>query len=157
MACYQHAWIFSRDPSTKNGAVIFPKFPHSYFAAGVNAFPDGVAQHPDRYADRDLKMKYTVHAEVNAVATAAKCRVPTGGAWMYCPWAACPACAGAIIQSGIAGLTVHRQAHERTPARWKIDIDIAIGMFRERGIVYEEFDGGIGDCKSLINGEEWKP
>lgn len=157
MGCYQHSWIFSRDPSTKNGAILFPQHPHHHFAAGVNAFPEGVATNPDRYSNRTLKMIYTAHAEESAILTAARMRVPTLGAWMYCPWAPCTMCARLIIQSGIAGLTTHKQAHDRTPERWQEDLDRAFGMLREAGVIYQQFDGTIGECKSLIDGEVWEP
>lgn len=44
------------------------------------------------------------HAELNAIAWAARVGVETGGAYLYCTYSPCPSCAQAIINAGIVAV-----------------------------------------------------
>ena len=68
---------------------------------GYNGFPRGVTDLPERLADRPTKLLLSVHAEANAVATAARSGVPLAGCTAYITHPPCAACAASLIQSGI--------------------------------------------------------
>ena len=61
---------WSKDPSTKVGAIAV--LDGSVLAQGYNGFPKGVNDDPAKYADRETKYKYTVHAEMNCIFNAAQ-------------------------------------------------------------------------------------
>ena len=88
---------FSKDPSTKVGAVI-TRPDRTVAGIGYNGLPRGVAD-DERLLDRDLKYEMTVHAELNAILN---CREPLAGYTLYVwPLPPCSRCAAAIIQAGI--------------------------------------------------------
>lgn len=89
----------SKDPSTKVGCVIVgpDNEPRSF---GWNGFPRGVEDKPERM-ERPIKYDWTVHAEANAIANAARVGIPLKGARLYCTHFCCKDCAGLVIQAGI--------------------------------------------------------
>ena len=62
---------WSKDPSTKVGCVIIDDYgrPVSF---GYNGFAKGVDDSQERLLDRDTKLRYTLHAENNAILSASK-------------------------------------------------------------------------------------
>lgn len=153
---YRYAWEYSEDPNTKNGAVFVAANGNSN-RLGANRFPDGVDVREDRLSNRIIKLMYIEHAERDAIYRAVSYGIPTVGGTLYSPWSACPDCAKAIIGVGIKTVVRHKQCCERTPERWKQPIEIADQMFKEAGVEVIEYDGKIGDCESIINGERWEP
>ncbi len=119
-----HVATASKDPSTKVGAVIADDN-RVIRGVGYNGFPRGVADNPDRYADRATKYKYVVHAEANAILNSTGAR----GCTLYCTLHPCSACASLIIQAGIK-LVVCRP----TIARWADDAAFTLAMLAEAGI-----------------------
>ncbi len=89
---------WSKDPSTKVGAVLVDAR-RRIIGTGYNGFPRGVSDTADRYQDRPTKHAMVVHAEVNAILTAAGSAL---GATLYCSHAPCGECAKVIIQSGVS-------------------------------------------------------
>lgn len=63
------AGIWSKDPSTRVGAVAVGETPNQV-AFGYNGFPPGVPDTEARLNDRTAKYSLTLHAEVNALANA---------------------------------------------------------------------------------------
>jgi dCMP deaminase len=57
---------WSRDPSTKVGAVIV-RPDKTIASVGYNGFPRQMRDTPERYADREEKYSRIIHAEVNAL------------------------------------------------------------------------------------------
>lgn len=94
----RHISQWSKDPSTKTGAVIVD-LERRIVGLGYNGFPRGIEDTEERYADRALKYKLVVHAEANAILNA---RVDLTDMAMYTTLAPCPDCAKLIIQSGIS-------------------------------------------------------
>lgn len=114
----KHVSTWSKDPSTKVGAVIVDPVTKSIVGLGYNGFPRGVNDDEERYAERELKYKYVVHAELNAILNSNKsvrgCEIyvyPTLG---IPP--ACPECAKAIVQAGI--VAVHGFVPKKLEERW---------------------------------------
>lgn len=57
---------WSKDPSTKVGAVIFNPRLHTILGSGYNGPPHGFDD-GEWQSDRDLKLSVTIHAEINAI------------------------------------------------------------------------------------------
>lgn len=91
----------SKDPSTKNGAVVVND-KKIVVGLGYNGFPRGVddAQLPWAREGEfcDTKYAYVVHAEENAIYNS---NAQTDGCVLYCTLFPCNECAKTIIQSGI--------------------------------------------------------
>ena len=64
-----HVGQWSKDPSTKVGAVIVDA-QRRVLGIGYNGFPRGVDDSPGRYHDRPTKLDMVVHAETNAIMNA---------------------------------------------------------------------------------------
>jgi len=125
----------SKDPSTKHGAVIVSP-DNSVIATGYNGLPKGIADTPERLNNRELKYRMVIHAEKNAIYTAAR---NLTGHTMFVTGAPCGPCAAAICQVGIVKvICIKPDAHYL--ARWEIDREIAMEMFDEKGIIYIEHD-----------------
>ena len=89
----------SKDPSTKVGCVIVgpDNEPRSF---GWNGFARGVEDLPERM-QRPQKYDWTIHAEANAVANAARVGIPLKGCKAYVTHFPCKSCADMLIQSGV--------------------------------------------------------
>lgn len=117
----------SKDPSTKVGAVIVS--PQNEIASmGYNGFPKGVDDSQERYADRETKYQYVVHAEENAVVFS---KGQTLGSTIYIwPLFPCSNCAKLIIQSGIKRVV----SPSITEGRWNESHKVACIMFDEADV-----------------------
>jgi dCMP deaminase len=128
----KHVASWSRDPSTKVGAVIV-RPDKTIASVGFNGFARGVKDTPERYEDRQEKYPRIIHAEINAILN---CRErPVGYTIFVHPLAPCAQCAGAIIQSGIIHVVAFTPRNERSEA-WQQQMDIAAEMFEEAGVDY---------------------
>jgi len=145
---YRHAFHNATDPSTQNGAIIISTDGRGSY--GANHFPKNVVESTERWK-RPLKYQFVEHAERNAIYAAAKEGIPTEGATMYCPWAACTDCMRGIIQCGIKKLVTHHNPLADTrfgqPVSdlWKESIKIALEMLRESGVELVYYDDKLFD------------
>ncbi len=90
---------WSKDPSTKVGAVIVDPF-ERIVSVGFNGLPRHVQDYPDRLQDRAQKYEMVVHGDINAILFARRDLV---GCTMYThPCLPCSRCAAVIAQSGIS-------------------------------------------------------
>lgn len=138
---YQYAAVWSDDPDTQNGAVIVPV--NGGVVSGANRLPFGVSETPERLL-RPQKYLWMEHAERDAIYAAAAAGVCTQGAKLYCPWFACPDCARAIIQAGIAEVIGHERPFSLTPARWVEPIETARQMLDEADVKMTVIGGDTG-------------
>jgi dCMP deaminase len=92
-----HVAQWSKDPSTKTGAVIVDE-QKRVISVGYNGFPRGIDDHKDNYADRETKLKLICHADRNALDNA-PCDVR--GMTLYITHPPCVECQKSIIQKGI--------------------------------------------------------
>ncbi len=94
----------SKDPSTKVGCVIVgpDNEPRSF---GWNGFSRGVRDLPERMVRPD-KYDWTIHAEANSVANAARAGIALRGCKAYVTHFPCSSCADMLIQSGISCVVV---------------------------------------------------
>ncbi len=80
-------------------------------ATGYNGVLPGMA--PSTGLDDDGKT-HTIHAEMNAIAFAAKNGIKLEGSTIYCTLSPCEKCAEAIIQSGINSVFYSESYRDRT-------------------------------------------
>jgi len=130
LACHVAEW--SKDPSTKVGAVIVGSNTRQ-LAVGYNGFPPLVRDIPERYRDKPTKYKYTQHAERNALDNAQfSCEDGTMVTTMF----PCIECAKSIISKGIK-CVVTPPIPEPLPNgewSWRDDCPLSLEMFDEAGV-----------------------
>lgn len=109
-------------------------------------------------ATRVLKYPRVIHAEVDAIAFAARRGRPTDGLTMICPWAACLRCVGPILEAGIKKLVVHKQRFYCPYGAWNEEIDAAHAWLSDAGVELIAYDGAIPLAPPvLVNYQEWQP
>jgi dCMP deaminase len=124
----QHIARWSKDPSTKTGAVIVDP-QNRVISLGFNGLPQGIHDTHQRLSNRELKYRMIVHCERNAILFAQR---SLEGCTLYTwPFMSCADCAAVVIQSGIrrcvAPLSVPNE-------RWAESFSLAESMFNEVGI-----------------------
>lgn len=127
---------WSKDPSTKVGAIIV-RSDKTVAALGYNGFARGMADHAALYEDREKKLARVVHAEENAILSAAE---RLHGHTLYCTLLPCSHCALLIVQSGIKCVVAPTpsEAHE---ARWGAAFDLTRSILREANVTNMHEDG----------------
>lgn len=123
---------WSKDPSTRVGAVVVDSL-RRVLATGYNGFPRGVADTPERYADREIKLSLVVHAEANCVLNAV---APLDGATMYVLKFPCSSCAKLIAQAGVKRVVYESDPH----GDWAREEHTTRTLFREAGILLEKLE-----------------
>lgn len=124
----------SKDPSTKVGAVIVGPA-NEIRATGYNGFPRGTNDSEERLDNREVKYKWIVHAEMNAILAAARTGISLEGCTLFCYWYPCHECAKAIIQTGITRVIVSGEfMKNRGITGWEESFELAKQMFKEAGI-----------------------
>jgi len=122
---------FSKDPSTKVGAIIYNPSRNSIITTGYNGFPRGTLDTPALYEDRTQKYPRVVHAEANAIVEAASQGVSTCLATLAITHPPCSDCAGLIIQAGIKNIIYEHTGDDMK----RLNGVQAMQMFMEAGIV----------------------
>ena len=80
----------------------------------------------------------TVHAEQNAVITAALHGISTAGSTAYVTFSPCSRCAAVLINAGISTVVV--SAADVIPDRWLENFRLAAELLNEAGIGHEIID-----------------
>ena len=125
----EHVSKWSKDPSTKVGAVIVDS-QRRIVSTGYNGFPVGVMDSYDRLTDRDNKYEMIIHAEANAILFAHQ---RMNGMTLYTtPFQPCSRCASLIIQSGISRVISYEI--EESKNRWVDSFKLAKELFDEAGV-----------------------
>lgn len=126
----EHVSGWSKDPSTKVGAVIVDG-DNRIVSCGYNGFPTKISDDPADYLDRDTKLKKVVHAEANAILFSQRslkdCAIYL---WPFMP---CSNCAGQIIQSGITRVV----APVNSNPKWLESFKLTESMFDEAGVILD--------------------
>ena len=119
--------LWSKDPSTKVGAVIVGDN-GQVISQGYNGFPRGFDDSEERYADKPTKYMFVIHAEANAIYNALYNTCPVSGATIYVHGLpCCQECAKAIVQSGIKRVVFD----SKPSARWYESCENALKIFEE--------------------------
>jgi len=127
---------WSKDPSTKVGAVIVDDRTKRIVSTGFNGFPQGVEDTTARLENREIKYEMVVHAEQNALVFAGP--QAQGCSLFVNPLPPCARCAVIIIQAGIARVVCPRPDLSHEP--WATQSRIAEEMFNEAGVKVEYVD-----------------
>ena len=131
----QEVASWSKDPGTQVGAVLV--LDRRIIATGYNGFPQGIEDHLTRYENREMKLAYTVHAEVNAILNAAKNGSQTNGSTLYVTFAPCVRCCTSVIQAGVKRVVC--PTVESAPERWQSDFRSGQKLLWEAQIKVETF------------------
>lgn len=126
----------SKDRSTKVGAIALDD-DCVIKGSGYNGFPRGVNDDVDERHARPAKYDWTVHAEMNVIAQAAR-PVLQGTTLILTSLHPCPTCAGMIVQAGIRRVITPRTELVKRVEEGRVDWDekarIAMQMFAEAGV-----------------------
>jgi dCMP deaminase len=124
---------WSRDPSTKIGAVIVND-ERRILATGYNGFPRGIEDTEERLNDREQKYPLIVHGEMNALLGALYSGVSVKDATLYV-WGlpVCAECTKNVIQSGIKRVVITYPEH--APEKWQTQWNnMSKPMYEEAGV-----------------------
>jgi len=127
---------WSKDPSTKVGCVLVRD--KKVLSTGYNGLPKNLSDDLNVLNDRKTKYEITVHAEVNAVTTAALHGISTEGATAYVTFNPCSRCAAVLINAGIS--TVFSHGGSEIPTRWLDNFILASRILAEAGVDYHTID-----------------
>ena len=126
----KHISDWSKDPSTKVGAVIFDS-DKRIISVVYNGFPKNISDDPEKYLNREVKYQMVVHAEINAILFAQRnlkdCSIAT---W---PFISCSNCTSAIIQTGIKKI-VSPKLPENLISRWGKSCEISLEMYKQADV-----------------------
>lgn len=122
-----HVSKWSKDPSTKVGAVIVDS-DKRVISMGYNGFPAKIIDSPEDYLDRDTKLKKVVHAESNAIVFSQR-SLKDCTLYVY-PFMPCSNCAGQVIQSGITRVV----SPVNNNPKWLESFKLTESMFEEAGV-----------------------
>jgi len=145
----------SPDPSSQNGAVVVSE--QTIIASSWNRFPPRVKVTPERLADRDMRLRLTVHAEQAAITTMATLTVSSKRTTLVCPWAACEDCAKMIADAHIPWLIVHKERMMLTHAQWGESILSAFETLTESGVRIAYVEGFLNASPIRVAGQLWTP
>ena len=127
-----HVADWSKDPSTKVGAVITRG--RHVIGMGYNGFPKGTIDDEEIYLDRPVKYRRVVHAEVNALIQAGKVVSSiTDPLTMYSTLCPCSTCTGIAINSGIRSFVTMKPTDDEMN-RWGDSFLESISMIQEAEI-----------------------
>lgn len=131
MGLAQNISEWSKDPGTKIGAIIVNQ-KGQILAQGYNGFPRKIKDLEKRLKNRELKLKYTVHAEMNAIYNSSFTGVSLCNSTLYVyGLPVCHECAKGIIQVGVSTVVIKKGI---TSLNWKESCDLALEMFKEANV-----------------------
>lgn len=123
---------WSKDRTQVGAVIVDPQ--RRIVSVGYNGMAQGVKDNPERYENRDVKLRMIIHAEMNCITFAghslAGCTLYT---WPFMP---CARCAALIVQHGIKRV-VAPQASAELQQRWAEDLALTQEMFEEAGVSLE--------------------
>lgn len=129
----------SKLPGTHVGAAVFGE-DFEPLSSGWNGAPRGCRADEDgRSIEREERLLWTVHAEANAIANAARSGHRLKGATMLCTLMPCLPCASLIVQAGIKRIICPEPTGDIV-VRWGEHFARTRMLFRECGVECIEFD-----------------
>lgn len=134
------AELFSKDTSTKVGALFIYPDTMQILSMGYNGMPRGVDEKDSSRWTRPNKYKFVEHAERNAMYNSAQSGTSLRDAICVSSLFPCADCARGIIQSGckmVISLHFADSVDEKDPdriKRWHPDWKVSLEMLKESGI-----------------------
>lgn len=128
----KHISQWSKDPGHKCGCVITDGA-KELMSMGYNGLPEGMSDDEEKLLDREHKLKFTIHAEDNALR-----RIPrnlAGGTLFVYPFFPCEECATLILNSGRINKVV---TTDYVPERWRESVARAEHLLANYGITIEK-------------------
>jgi dCMP deaminase len=123
--------LFSKDESTKVGALFIMPQTYEILTLGYNGMPRGINEKDEERWARPTKYDFTEHAERNAIFNAARTGTSLLGSICVVTLFPCCDCARGIIQSGAKMvvtldpfLTADQEALDRWGSKWKRSIEM---------------------------------
>jgi len=150
----------SADPSTQTGAVLVCRRLDEE-PIGANGWNHVPFEHTaEQLQDRDWKMANTLHAERAAIFLAVRLNFSVRNGILYAPWAACCGCAQAIAMCGVKTVVTHKAMMDKTPPRWRAEVDSGLNMLWRLGVTVLTYDGPVNlvfprDVR--FDGKYWNP
>lgn len=122
---------WSKDPNKKVGAVIIGS-KGQILSQGYNGFPRGIIDNNERLNNRETKLKFIVHAEMNAIYNATYSGISLKGSTLYVyGLTVCSECAKGIIQVGISKVVV---ADINLNSKWNESWELSKILFNEANV-----------------------
>ncbi len=126
---------FSKDPSTKVGAIIFDSS-GVIISTGYNGFARGVSDSISERYVRPEKYWWTCHAEFNAFMNSARVGSKVGGCFLFSTLPPCLTCANAAVQAGIKHVFTLLPEDFGFIERWAEHMARVPILFKEGGVGY---------------------
>jgi dCMP deaminase len=124
---------FSKDPSSRIGAIFVDDETNTILATGYNGLPRKLNETDERLGDRENRLKWTVHAETNGILNAARCGAKLEGSRVYInKLIPCLDCAKNLVQAGIKHVYLQKSALEIE--RWAKGYPDIKNLFDECGV-----------------------
>jgi deoxycytidylate deaminase len=124
---------WSDDPGTKVGACVVHEGSFTFGANRFYALPEGKTKE-EVVADRNLKLAWITHAEVDALSHAPK----TEGGVLYVNYTPCDKCAARIADAGIKKVVAPRMTDLDLIARWSKYWVVGQKVLADRGVQFVE-------------------
>ena len=125
----------SDDPNTKVGACLVADGKHTFGANRFYALPEGKTKE-EVLANRELKLAYITHAEVDVITRSGK----TEGGTLYVNYTPCDKCAMHIAAAGIVKVVSIKPTDPALIERWSKYWVIGQQVLRDNGVEYVEHD-----------------
>lgn len=139
----QEVASWSKDPSTKVGAVLVnPRF-NCVVATGFNGFPAGMSDRPSLYLDREYKYKHITHAEINALNFLSYLGRTAEGFILYTSFPCCPSCAEEVCEAGVERIVSPSLSYLSEPKddewvkHWTEQIRISTEIVTRQGVEWD--------------------
>lgn len=112
--------------------------------SGYNGFPASINDSVERINNRELKLKYTIHAEMNAILQAGRLGISLEGvtAFIY-GLMPCQECAKHIVAVGIKRVVYKINPSITVKPEWSSSLEFVKELFNEAGVEFIEYTGEV--------------
>ena len=128
--------IFSKDPSTKVGALFISNTSHRVLTMGYNGMPRGFDETKDERWKRPEKYMYVEHAERNAIYNACRSGVPLEDSTAFVTLFPCTDCIRAMVQCGVKRIVTY-ELTDKVSEQWRKNFEYSMEIAKECGIIIE--------------------
>ena len=124
---------WSKDHSTQVGAIYIGD-KKQILSTGFNGFPKKIIDSEERLNNRELKYKYTIHAELNGIYNAVYNGINLNNSTLYVyGLPVCSACALAIIQVGVKTIVI-QESNINKSQKWQDSWHESLELLKESNV-----------------------